>query len=135
MDIDSLEFEPVARSFQPSRIRAASLSAPDVSSARLQTRQNTGYIYDPAMMMHAHPTEDHPEQPERISIIFREMRSQGLHVRMKSLFFGPVVRHHAMLVHSEDHWDKVEQIAREPAILVLSLYLLTHLQTCNWRIS
>jgi histone deacetylase 6 len=117
MDIDFVEPTPVPRPFQSSfianRVRSASLSAPDVSSRKYISHQGTGYIYDPAMMLHTHPTEDHPETPDRIGIIFREMRIQGLHARMKSLFFGPVARHHAMLVHSEDHWDKVEQIARK----------------------
>jgi histone deacetylase 6 len=118
MDIDSIEpslvpIRPFQSSFIVNRVRSASLSAPDISLHKPLARRGTGYIYDPAMMMHTHPTEEHPETPDRIGIIFREMRIQGLHARMKSLFFGPVARHHAMLVHSEDHWDKVEQIARK----------------------
>lgn len=119
MDIDSVEREVVEGPLQRPIIRSSSLSAPDAPFHRPQTRQNTGYVYDPDMMAHTHPTEDHPEQPDRISIIFREMRQQSLHTRMKSLFFGPVVRHHAMLVHSEDHWDKVEHIARKSQLLYL----------------
>lgn len=114
MDIDSVELHPIVRPTQVSQVRASSLSALDISLSQIQSRSGTGYVYDPAMMAHAHPTEDHPEQPERIHIIFREMRSQGLHARMRSLFFGPVSRHHAMLVHSEDHWDKVELLAHMP---------------------
>jgi len=118
MDIDSVEAPPVVRpaqsSFVSNRVRSSSLSALNVSSFKYPSaRPGTGYVYDPAMMLHTHPTEDHPETPDRISVIFREMRAQGLQGRMSSIMFRPVLRHQAMLVHSEDHWDKVEQLARK----------------------
>ncbi|KAG8830209.1 Histone deacetylase hda1 [Serendipita sp. 405] len=71
----------------------------------------TGYVYDVTMMTHIHPTEDHPETPQRISVIYQEMYAQKLLKDASALFFRPVERQQALLVHSEDHWNKVERMA------------------------
>lgn len=79
----------------------------------------TGYIYDARMMLHCvdgyEPTEDsldwkddHPEDPVRIKRIFNRLRDAGLVARMKKLDFRQVSYEQVMLVHSEDHWAKVE---------------------------
>lgn len=91
-----------------------SSSAPDLGK---KTREDyhskkTGYIYESAMLAHVHPTEDHPERPARILVIFQEMQAEGLITRARSIPFNPVLRREALLVHSEDHWNKVEQIAQ-----------------------
>ncbi|EJD05919.1 histone deacetylase clr3 [Fomitiporia mediterranea MF3/22] len=75
-----------------------------------------GYVYDVRMMNHAPVTssnhEDHPEQPARIAGIYMRLRNFGCLLRMKHIPIRPVRKMEAMLVHSEDHWEKVQMIAR-----------------------
>ena len=52
--------------------------------------------------------DDHPEDPVRIKRIFNRLRDAGLVARMKKLDFRQVSYEQVMLVHSEDHWAKVE---------------------------
>ena len=80
----------------------------------------TGYVYDPLMMLHCPdgytPTSDdimdsaegHPEEPMRIKRIFSRLAESGLIKRMKKLDFSQVTFEQVLLVHSEDHWNKVQ---------------------------
>ena len=80
----------------------------------------TGYIYDPLMMLHCQdgytPTADnvvdagdgHPEEPMRIKRIFARLAESGLIKRMKKLEFSQVSFDQVLLVHTEDHWNKVQ---------------------------
>ena len=80
----------------------------------------TGYIYDPLMMLHCQdgytPTADHiqdagdghPEEPMRIKRIFARLAESGLVKRMKRLEFAQVTYDQVLLVHTEDHWNKVQ---------------------------
>jgi hypothetical protein len=84
------------------------------------TIARTGYVFDPMMMLHCQdgyvPTADdtveggsgHPEEPMRIRRIFNRLADQGLVKRMKQLTFGQVTMEEILLVHSEDHWNKVQ---------------------------
>lgn len=38
----------------------------------------TGYVYDNLMARHSHPTEFHPEQPDRIHEVFNAFQERGL---------------------------------------------------------
>lgn len=81
------------------------------SSVPFITREYTvGYVYSSEMMVHA-CLKGHPEQPERISSIFQAIKDAKYHLRMKQLPIRPVKRSEALLVHSEDHWEKVLDIA------------------------
>jgi len=73
-----------------------------------------GFVYSPEMMMHykrddhsGDHDDKHVENPERLSRIIELIRSKGLHLQMKALPIRPVQKHEALLVHSEDHWNKV----------------------------
>lgn len=115
MELDPPILQPVGRALrEPTRMNGVRASSVPAGAERKQPQPMTGYVYDSSMMSHVHPTEDHPEQPDRIGIIFREMRSQGLATRMRPLIFNNISRQHAILIHSEDHWDKVEQLACAP---------------------
>lgn len=86
----------------------------------------TGYIYDPLMMLHCkdgyEPTSDeavtrdpddesgHPEDPLRIKRIFSRLAETGLVKRMRKLKFQQVTMDQVLLVHSEEHWNKVQGI-------------------------
>ncbi|KAF8485454.1 hypothetical protein JB92DRAFT_3091030 [Gautieria morchelliformis] len=77
----------------------------------------TGYVYDTRMLDHwptIEPDENeypHPEQPARISKIYLALRTAMCFEKMHKISTRFLEKHEAMLVHSEDHWDKVEAIA------------------------
>ena len=64
------------------------------------------------MMSHFSP-HGHPEQPLRIQKIWRTIVQDQLDRRMKWIPIREVVKDEVLLVHSEDHWDKVIAIQRE----------------------
>ncbi|KAF8973205.1 histone deacetylase complex protein [Flammula alnicola] len=68
-----------------------------------------GYIYSSEMMSHFSP-HGHPEQPARIQQIWHTIVRDQLNKRMKWIPIREVRRDEALLVHSEDHWDKVMAI-------------------------
>ena len=82
-----------------------------------EPKGSTGYVYDSRMLDHwptIEPKESetpHPEQPARISKIHTTLRIAQCLTRMRKLHTRLLQKHEAMLVHSEDHWDKVEAIA------------------------
>jgi histone deacetylase 6 len=55
----------------------------------------------------------HPEAPARISRIWEAIVSAHYHLKMKCLPIRPVHKDEALLVHTEDHWDKVQTIQCE----------------------
>ena len=93
----------------------------------------TGYIFDHLMMLHCAegytPTADtvvdsgngHPEEPMRIKRIFQRLADQQLIKRMKRLPFSQVTMEQILLVHSLDHWNKVQGTERECCSDILSL--------------
>lgn len=83
----------------PCRPRASSLppNPPDYT---------VGYIYSSEMMSHFSP-HGHPEQPARIQQIWQTLVRDQLTKKMKWLPIRQVRKEEALLVHSEDHWDKV----------------------------
>lgn len=85
--------------FQSSSLRASSvpLHFPE---------HNVGYVYSSEMTSHFHPRE-HPEQPARISRIMQTIASANYTQRMKWIPIRPARREEVLLIHSEDHWDKV----------------------------
>jgi len=93
-----------------------------VEDGDIQRSYRTGYVYDTRMMLHA-PTiaredleEDdasHPEQPDRIARIYSLLKTSLCIQRMRQIQIRSLEKHEAMLVHSEDHWHKVEAIACE----------------------
>ncbi|TFK25666.1 histone deacetylase clr3 [Coprinopsis marcescibilis] len=85
---------------------------PRASSMPLTASEYTvGYVYSVDMMMHfSLDPHGHPEQPNRIKNIWQTLVKEHLTERMKWLPIRPVKKEEAMLVHGEDHWDKVIQI-------------------------
>ena len=71
-----------------------------------------GVVYSSEMMLHFCPS-GHPETPERIERIFRTLEATHLLPLMKRIPIRPVRKEESLLVHSEDHWDKVRDIASE----------------------
>lgn len=90
-----------------STIRAASL--PLSLTGNITSRY--GYVFDDRMMLHA-PLDEHPESPARIQGIYQRLREAGCLHRMRQVQIRQVKKSEALLVHSEDHWDKVQMIAR-----------------------
>ncbi|KAK2463227.1 hypothetical protein APHAL10511_004882 [Amanita phalloides] len=65
-----------------------------------------GYVYAAEMTAHFNPA-GHPESPDRIVAIYQTLVFAHYTPKMKWLPIRPVRREEALLVHSEDHWDKV----------------------------
>ncbi|EFI28108.1 histone deacetylase clr3 [Coprinopsis cinerea okayama7 len=70
---------------------------------------SVGYVYSADMMQHFNE-EGHPEQPARIKRIWDLLVAKGLTEKMRRIDIRKVKKEEAMLVHSEDHWDKVIQL-------------------------
>ena len=92
------------------------------------TNLSVGYAYDPQMLLHA-SMSDHPEQPARIKQIHRTLRDNGLLKVMRLIPVRPVRKNEVLLVHSEDHWEKVEAISRRCILINEECTTLTAL----WR--
>lgn len=74
------------------------------SSARV------GYCYDSRMREHKHHSYDHPEQPARISSIFKTLEDSGCTSRMIVLPAREVSEDEVTLVHSRKVWERVNEI-------------------------
>ncbi|KAF5372924.1 hypothetical protein D9758_001743 [Tetrapyrgos nigripes] len=68
-----------------------------------------GYVYSTLMAEHFNPA-GHYEDPNRIKEIWQAIVDAKYNLKMQSLPIRPVTKAEAMLVHSEDHWDKVLRI-------------------------
>ena len=71
-----------------------------------------GYVYSSEMLLHS-SLHGHPEQPERISRIRKAIQDAKLLSKMKQIPIRPVYRGEALLVHTQEHWDKVLAIQGE----------------------
>lgn len=105
MDVDDEETQntPVRVQRPPSpapRLRAQS------EPFRVPKQFTVGYVYSTDMLLHA-SLHGHPEQPSRISRIFEAIQGANLISKMKQIPIRPVHRNEALLVHTEEHWDKV----------------------------
>lgn len=70
-----------------------------------------GYVYSSEMTTHLKLGNDpHPEQPQRIVRIWKTLAEHQYTKKMLWLPIRPVNREEALLVHTEDHWDKVQAI-------------------------
>ena len=91
----------------PSRVAPHISSRPRATSLPANPPDYTvGYIYSSEMMSHFSP-HGHPEEPARILAIWQTLRDDQLFEKMKWLPIREVRKEEVLLVHSEDHWDKV----------------------------
>jgi histone deacetylase 6 len=97
--LDQVSASEVVENSVPQRPRAGSLPLRHPS-------YTVGYIYSSEMMSHFSP-HGHPEQPARIQKIWLKLVRNELNKRMKWIPIREVRRDDALLVHSEDHWNKV----------------------------
>ncbi|KAK7053323.1 Histone deacetylase hda1 [Paramarasmius palmivorus] len=100
----------------------------DVQESNLRV----GYVYSVEMTIHF-KASGHYEDPRRITRIWELLNKGEYHTKMKRLPIRPVTREEILLVHSEDHWDKVlaiehmtpQQVAdSEEYYETLSLYVM-----------
>ncbi|CAK5281569.1 unnamed protein product, partial [Mycena citricolor] len=85
---------------------------PRASSVPLNpTFATVGFVYSAEMMAHRSTSQQgHPEDPERIMKIWDALTANHYVKRGKRIPTRMVQRHEALLVHSDDLWDKVEAI-------------------------
>ncbi|KDQ28087.1 hypothetical protein PLEOSDRAFT_1041421 [Pleurotus ostreatus PC15] len=115
MDVDSEPSEsqsqahPRLKSPTPpdNAMTSSTMRARSVPAGSLPNR--VGYVYSAEMSQHFCP-RGHPECPDRLLHIWDALRAAQLHTQMRCLPIRQVKREEAMLVHSEDHWNKVESI-------------------------
>lgn len=105
MDVDDGETQSTPVRVQrppspPPRLRAQS------EPLHVPKQFTVGYVYSVDMLIHA-SLHGHPEQPNRISRIFEAMQGANLISKMKQIPIRPVYRNEALLVHTQEHWDKV----------------------------
>lgn len=113
MDVDQ---QPVQTNGEFS---APAQRGPRASSVPIKHPDYTvGYVYSTEMMAHFSP-QGHPERPARIDRIWNTLQNDQLTQKMKWLPIRPVRKEEALLVHSDDHWDKV--IAIQCALFRFSL--------------
>lgn len=109
---------------KPSINQTATVLANHTETGGMKTRiPRVGYVYDTRMMQHTEvrdPSGDeddydsenhHPEQPRRIECIDKKLEEAGCLDLMTRLAIRHLRKDEALLVHSEDHWQKVEAIA------------------------
>jgi len=108
MDVDD---HPSASN--PSFVASAFLDRPRASSVPLHPDNYTvGYVFSSEMTSHFSP-HGHPENPERIKRIHSALTAARHTEKMKRLPIRSVRKEEALLVHSEDHWEKVAAIQSE----------------------
>lgn len=94
---------------------------PRASSVPLHNPDATvGFVFSTEMTTHCSLSPDgHPESPTRIIRIWNAIVAKHYTLKTKRIPIRPVHKQEALLVHSEDLWDKIEAIQREflPACL------------------
>ncbi|KAF7376214.1 Histone deacetylase complex protein [Mycena sanguinolenta] len=90
----------------------AASPVPRASSEPLRPSDATiGLVYDTKMTLHCSMSPDgHPEAPERIVRIWKALVAKHYTAKAKIIPTRQVLKQEALLVHSEDLWDKVEAI-------------------------
>jgi histone deacetylase 6 len=84
---------------------------PRASSVPARASSHTaGFVYSAEMTAHfvRSDSEDHVERPERIARIWNMFVANKYNTRMKWLPIRPVQKFEALLVHTEDHWNKIQ---------------------------
>lgn len=110
---------------KPAIAQTATVFTKPTETGGMKTRiPRVGYVYDTRMMQHTevrdpndYDEEDddseshHPEQPRRIECIDKKLDEAGCLELMTKLAIRHLRKDEALLVHSEDHWQKVAAIA------------------------
>jgi histone deacetylase 6 len=113
-DIMDVEYNG-SRQVTASQDKVSYLPRPRASSEPLESKHleyTIGYVFHPQMMSHI-CVDGHPEQPQRITAIYSILQENGLLDKMKHIPIRKVKREEALLVHSEDLWDKVIAISSQ----------------------
>lgn len=79
----------------------------------LSTEQtfSVGYVFARAMKTHRNTLQkDHVESPQRVERIYQALRKQGLISKMKKLNSRLATREEVTLIHTDEHWNRVEEI-------------------------
>lgn len=72
----------------------------------------SGYVYDFEMTRHCpFDEDDHPEQPARITRIHESLKNENCLSKMFKLSSRKVTKAEVTLVHSPEHWDRINMLA------------------------
>lgn len=76
-------------------------------------QQTVGVVYSTKVNEHRSWVGDHFECPERITRTWELITESGCDKKLKLLPIRPAHKNHVLLVHSEDHWDEIQNIQRK----------------------
>ncbi|KAJ7462383.1 histone deacetylase complex protein [Mycena galericulata] len=98
--------------YAPLPMPTAMAPAPRASSVPLHAPDATvGFVFSTEMVNHCSLSpQGHPEAPERIVRIWNAIVAKHYNLKAKLIPIRAVLKQEALLVHSEDLWDKVESI-------------------------
>ncbi|KAK0473129.1 hypothetical protein EDD18DRAFT_1227323 [Armillaria luteobubalina] len=85
-------------------VRATSAPLADV------VRPHVAVVYSSEMTCHRPLIEEHFEQPARITRIWETITAAGCTLKMKRIPIRPAHKNEVLLVHSEEHWDRVQAL-------------------------
>jgi histone deacetylase 6 len=71
-------------------------------------RSKTGYAYDERMTWHFHPSEAHPEHPDRIKSIHQAMQEHDLLAKCIRIPVVPASKEQILRVHDASYWSLIE---------------------------
>ncbi len=77
----------------------------------------TGFVYDPLYLEH-HTGPGHPERPERLTAILRELKESALDQRLLAIKATAARREQVTAVHAADYLDRVVDICRRAPAFV-----------------
>ena len=89
-------------------------------------KYRTGLAYDNRMLLHHHPTQSHPECPERIEVIMETLKQAGLISKMYSIPIKEAQESDVLNVHSRKHLAFVRSLDDPSARESLRGYLDKH---------
>ncbi len=94
-------------------------------SSGLRRSCNTGYVYDPVLMLHENPMNDHPEQPNRIRCIHDRFGALGLLHKVILFPLREATREELSLIHDSaylDWFDRTSEAEPEEFIKLSIFY-------------
>lgn len=71
---------------------------------------NVGYVFDPYMTKHDNPYESHPESPDRILSIYKEMLNRKLIQKMINVRSREVTLDELLLAHDKGYIEKLYKL-------------------------
>lgn len=86
--------------------------APHFSVGKLLSRRQTGFIYHDIFLQHKTGT-DHPESPQRLTVIVTRLREKGLFAQLVTLTPSPPSSEWLTTIHTSQYVERVRRSCQE----------------------